>query len=157
MKPILGSIVALVTPMLDDGSVDYAGMRKLIDWHVTEGTDCVGVVGTTNWGIFLAASLGLFSRPSALIDVAMAAMSGPSARTMLAALAVTIAEPPPTAMTASASKRLSASAASSTPAIGLCTFTPPNTPAQRSPTADRSSSTKGLRASEKREHGHLDR
>ena len=44
---ITGSIVALVTPMHDDGSVDYAALRKLIDWHIAEGTDCVGVVGTT--------------------------------------------------------------------------------------------------------------
>ncbi|HEY6512011.1 MAG TPA: 4-hydroxy-tetrahydrodipicolinate synthase [Burkholderiaceae bacterium] len=47
MKPIAGSIVALVTPMLDNGDIDYAGLRRLIDWHVAEGTDCVGVVGTT--------------------------------------------------------------------------------------------------------------
>ncbi len=47
MKPILGSIVALVTPMHDDGSVDYDGLRRLIDWHIAEGTDCIGVVGTT--------------------------------------------------------------------------------------------------------------
>ena len=47
MTPIVGSIVALVTPMLEDGSVDYAGLRKLIDWHIAEGTDCIGVVGTT--------------------------------------------------------------------------------------------------------------
>jgi 4-hydroxy-tetrahydrodipicolinate synthase len=47
MKPITGSIVALVTPMHDDGRVDYDGLRRLIDWHVAEGTDCVGVVGTT--------------------------------------------------------------------------------------------------------------
>jgi 4-hydroxy-tetrahydrodipicolinate synthase len=33
--------------MLEDGSVDYAGLRKLIDWHIAEGTDCIGVVGTT--------------------------------------------------------------------------------------------------------------
>jgi 4-hydroxy-tetrahydrodipicolinate synthase len=45
--PITGSIVALVTPMHDDGSVDYAALRKLIDWHIDEGTDCIGVVGTT--------------------------------------------------------------------------------------------------------------
>jgi 4-hydroxy-tetrahydrodipicolinate synthase len=45
--PITGSIVALVTPMQDDGSVDYAALRKLIDWHIAEGTDCIGVVGTT--------------------------------------------------------------------------------------------------------------
>lgn len=46
-QPISGSIPALVTPMLEDGSVDYASLRKLIDWHIAEGTDCVGVVGTT--------------------------------------------------------------------------------------------------------------
>ena len=44
---ITGSIVALVTPMFDDGSVDYLTLRKLIDWHIAEGTDCIGVVGTT--------------------------------------------------------------------------------------------------------------
>ena len=42
-----GSIVALITPMLEDGSVDYPALRKLIDWHIAEGTDCIGVVGTT--------------------------------------------------------------------------------------------------------------
>jgi 4-hydroxy-tetrahydrodipicolinate synthase len=47
MKPIVGSIVALVTPMREDGSVDYDALRRLIDWHVAEGTDCIGVVGTT--------------------------------------------------------------------------------------------------------------
>lgn len=47
MKPIVGSIVALVTPMHEDGSIDYAALRNLIDWHVEQGTDCIGVVGTT--------------------------------------------------------------------------------------------------------------
>jgi 4-hydroxy-tetrahydrodipicolinate synthase len=47
MKPIVGSIVALVTPMQEDGSVDYDALRSLIDWHIAEGTDCIGVVGTT--------------------------------------------------------------------------------------------------------------
>ena len=47
MTPLTGSIVALVTPMLEDGSVDYPTLRKLIDWHIAEGTDCIGVVGTT--------------------------------------------------------------------------------------------------------------
>ena len=47
MTPITGSIVALVTPMHEDGSVDYPTLRKLIDWHIDEGTDCIGVVGTT--------------------------------------------------------------------------------------------------------------
>ena len=47
MTPIVGSIVALVTPMNEDGSVDYDALRRLIDWHVAEGTACIGVVGTT--------------------------------------------------------------------------------------------------------------
>ena len=47
MTPITGCIVALATPMLDDGDVDYAALRKLVDWHIAEGTDCIGVVGTT--------------------------------------------------------------------------------------------------------------
>lgn len=47
MNPITGSIVALVTPMHEDGSVDYPSLRRLIDWHVAEGTACIGVVGTT--------------------------------------------------------------------------------------------------------------
>ena len=46
-QPITGSIPALITPMLEDGSVDYASLRKLIEWHIAEGTDCIGVVGTT--------------------------------------------------------------------------------------------------------------
>ena len=39
--------MALVTPMHEDGNVDYPTLRKLIDWHIAEGTDCIGVVGTT--------------------------------------------------------------------------------------------------------------
>ena len=47
MNQITGSIVALATPLHPDGSVDYPTLRKLVDWHVAEGTDCIGVVGTT--------------------------------------------------------------------------------------------------------------
>jgi 4-hydroxy-tetrahydrodipicolinate synthase len=42
-----GSIVALVTPMLPDGSLDYDAYRQLIDWHIAEGTAGLVVVGTT--------------------------------------------------------------------------------------------------------------
>jgi 4-hydroxy-tetrahydrodipicolinate synthase len=44
---IKGSIVAIVTPMNEDGSVDRGCLRKLIDWHVAEGTDGIVIVGTT--------------------------------------------------------------------------------------------------------------
>lgn len=44
---IKGSIVAIVTPMHPDGSLDFPGLRKLIDWHIAEGTDGIVIVGTT--------------------------------------------------------------------------------------------------------------
>jgi 4-hydroxy-tetrahydrodipicolinate synthase len=44
---IQGSIVAIVTPMHADGSLDLSGLRKLIDWHISEGTDGIVIVGTT--------------------------------------------------------------------------------------------------------------
>lgn len=42
-----GSIVAIVSPMFDDGSLDLERLRRLIDWHITEGTNGIVVVGTT--------------------------------------------------------------------------------------------------------------
>jgi 4-hydroxy-tetrahydrodipicolinate synthase len=44
---IQGSIVAIVTPMHPDGGLDLPGLRKLIDWHIAEGTDGIVIVGTT--------------------------------------------------------------------------------------------------------------
>ncbi len=42
-----GSIVAIVTPMFEDGRLDLARFRALIDWHIVEGTNGIVVVGTT--------------------------------------------------------------------------------------------------------------
>jgi 4-hydroxy-tetrahydrodipicolinate synthase len=47
MSPITGSLVALVTPMHEDGSVDFDALRRLVDWHIAEGTSCIVAVGTT--------------------------------------------------------------------------------------------------------------
>jgi 4-hydroxy-tetrahydrodipicolinate synthase len=44
---IKGSIVAIVTPMNPDGSLDFAGLNQLIDWHIAEGTDSIVIAGTT--------------------------------------------------------------------------------------------------------------
>jgi 4-hydroxy-tetrahydrodipicolinate synthase len=44
---ITGSIVAIVTPMQDDGSLDFPRLRSLIDWHIAEGSDGIVIVGTT--------------------------------------------------------------------------------------------------------------
>lgn len=45
--PIRGSIPALISPMHDDGRLDLDGFKRLLDWHIGEGTDAVVVVGTT--------------------------------------------------------------------------------------------------------------
>jgi 4-hydroxy-tetrahydrodipicolinate synthase len=47
MTMITGSIVAIVTPMHADGSLDLPALRRLVDFHVQEGTDAIVVVGTT--------------------------------------------------------------------------------------------------------------
>lgn len=44
---IQGSIVALITPFNEDGSVNFKKLRELIDWHVDEKTDAILVLGTT--------------------------------------------------------------------------------------------------------------
>jgi len=44
---ITGSLVAIVTPMLEDGQLDFARFKNLIDWHIAQGTSAIVVVGTT--------------------------------------------------------------------------------------------------------------
>jgi 4-hydroxy-tetrahydrodipicolinate synthase len=44
---INGSIVALITPMNSDGSIDYASLEKLVEYHIEQGTDAIVAVGTT--------------------------------------------------------------------------------------------------------------
>jgi len=44
---IKGSIVAIVTPMLADGKVDWKSLETLVEWHIAEGTDGIVAVGTT--------------------------------------------------------------------------------------------------------------
>ena len=47
MALLQGSLVAIVTPMQEEGELDLGAFRKLIDWHIGEGTDGIVVVGTT--------------------------------------------------------------------------------------------------------------
>lgn len=44
---IRGSIVAIITPMFDDGKVDFEALTRLVEWHIAEGTDGIVAVGTT--------------------------------------------------------------------------------------------------------------
>ncbi len=47
MNMARGSLVAIVTPMADDGALDLDALRRLVDWHIAEGTDGIVIVGTT--------------------------------------------------------------------------------------------------------------
>ena len=47
MQPLQGSLVALVTPMSIDGSVDFHALEKLVEWHIDSGTNGIVSVGTT--------------------------------------------------------------------------------------------------------------
>ena len=51
---LTGSIVALITPMHADGSVDFEQLNALIDWHIANGTDAIVAVGTTGESATLA-------------------------------------------------------------------------------------------------------
>jgi len=42
-----GSMVALVTPMADDGRLDLAALDALVEWHLSQGTDAIVAIGTT--------------------------------------------------------------------------------------------------------------
>lgn len=47
INTVRGSLVAVVTPMSDDGALDLDALRRLVDWHIAEGTGGIVIVGTT--------------------------------------------------------------------------------------------------------------
>lgn len=47
MQALKGSLVALVTPLSENGDVDYLALQNLLDWHVEQGTNGIVCVGTT--------------------------------------------------------------------------------------------------------------
>jgi 4-hydroxy-tetrahydrodipicolinate synthase len=53
---ISGSIVALVTPMLESGEIDWARLQKLVEWHIGEGTNAIVAVGTSGESATLGVS-----------------------------------------------------------------------------------------------------
>ena len=56
MQPLQGSLVALVTPMLEDGSLDFNALEALIEWHIESGTNGIVSVGTTGESATLSVS-----------------------------------------------------------------------------------------------------
>ncbi len=68
---LIGSLVAIVTPMSDDGNIDYSAFKKLIDWHVESGTKGIVVAGPTGESATLTVD-----EHTALIEVAVAHAAG---------------------------------------------------------------------------------
>ena len=68
---LIGSLVAIVTPMSDDGNIDYSAFTKLIDWHVESGTKGIVVAGTTGESATLTVD-----EHTALIEAAVAHAAG---------------------------------------------------------------------------------
>lgn len=68
---LTGSLVAIVTPMYEDGRVDFDQFRQLIDWHIDAGTDGIVVVGTTGE----SATLGV-DEHLAVVDAAVRHSAG---------------------------------------------------------------------------------
>jgi 4-hydroxy-tetrahydrodipicolinate synthase len=68
---LIGSLVAIVTPMSDDGNIDYSAFKKLIDWHVESGTKGIVVAGTTGESATLTVD-----EHTALIEAAVAHAAG---------------------------------------------------------------------------------
>lgn len=66
---IRGSIVAIVTPMHADGAVDWDGLRRLVDWHVEQGTHALVAVGTTGE----SATLGFEEHDKVIREIVKAA------------------------------------------------------------------------------------
>ena len=59
---ITGSIVAIVTPMHEDGSLDLNSLRNLVDFHVREGTDAIVIVVSEETGIISIVRNGIIRR-----------------------------------------------------------------------------------------------
>ena len=68
---ITGSIVALVTPMFEDGTIDFDSYRNLIEMHIAAGTDAIVAVGTTGESPTVD-----FDEHNELIKVAVEAAAG---------------------------------------------------------------------------------
>ena len=86
-----GSMVAMVTPMLDDGSIDDAGLEKLVQFHVDNGTDAIVAVGTTGESATLdvAEHIQVMSRVVALADGRVPVIGGTGANSTREAIELT--------------------------------------------------------------------
>ena len=86
-----GSMVALVTPMLDDGSVDDAALAALVEFHIEAGTDAIVAVGTTGESATLTVPehAQVIKRIIDLVDKRVPVIAGTGANATAEAIALT--------------------------------------------------------------------
>ncbi len=86
-----GSLVALVTPMLNDGAVDYAQLEALIDFHVAQGTDGLVIAGTSGESATLSHKehRELLKRSYGIIDGRLPMIAGTGANSTSEAIELT--------------------------------------------------------------------
>ena len=86
-----GSLVALVTPMYSDGSVDYTQLEALIDFHVKEGTSALVIAGTTGESATLNPEehCTLLSRSHEIINQRLPMIAGTGANSTSEAIELT--------------------------------------------------------------------
>lgn len=86
-----GSIVALVTPMHEDGSCDDAGLARLVEFHIESGTDAIVAVGTTGESATLDHDehIAVVAKVVELVDSRIPVIAGTGANSTREALALT--------------------------------------------------------------------
>lgn len=86
-----GSLVALITPMLSDGAVDYDKLKQLIEFHINEGSNGLVIAGTTGESATLTMSehSELIKRSVDMIDGRIAMMAGTGANSTAEAIELT--------------------------------------------------------------------
>ena len=91
MKKISGSIVAIVTPMNKDCSLDTTSLDKLIEWHIRAGTDGIVVVGTTGESptVDFSEHVELIKVASEIIDGRVPVLAGTGANSTEEAISLT--------------------------------------------------------------------
>jgi 4-hydroxy-tetrahydrodipicolinate synthase len=86
-----GSLVALVTPMTEDGRIDDASLARLVDWHVAQGTSGIVAVGTTGESATLDEEehCGVIRRTVELADGRIPVIGGTGANSTTEAITLT--------------------------------------------------------------------
>jgi len=91
MQPLQGSFVALVTPMRADGSLDYASLESLLDWHIQSGTNGIVTVGTTGESATVSVTehLQIIEQTIEFVDKRIPVIAGTGANSTQEALELT--------------------------------------------------------------------